>query len=216
MSSALSRNDYVGICTHGRAWHSSEMPSPPGFRRYSPPLQGTVTIMNRKHLSSLALAISASACYGKTPTLPDAWDASHYGSCYTSIEEGMAAVYGATYELDENVRSERLDFGKNTLVMSSDRTTGTNSARTMFERRHGKVWCVVLTSPPVASIAPLMHQGRPVRPTKWETLTQAPPGFTALKVIYTWDTAKALYIPTGCFHISGTSAKGFDCREAYK
>lgn len=179
-------------------------------------MQGTFTIMNHKHLSVLALAISASACNGKTPTLPDAWDASHYGSCYASIEEGMASVYGEAYELDANVSKEKLAFGTDTLVMSADRTTGTNSARTVFERRKDRGWCVVLTSPPVASIVPLVHHGRAVRPNKWETLTQAPPGFTELKVIYTWDTAKALYIPTGCFHISGTSAKGFDCREAYK
>lgn len=172
--------------------------------------------MNLKPLSLLALAISASACCSEVPTLPEAWDTSHYGFCYNSIEGGMAAVYGTKYEIDDNVSKEELDFGRTTLVMSVDRTTGTNSARTMFERIDTNVWCFVLASPPVASMVPLTPHGRSGRPTNWETLTQASPGFTKLKVIYTWNAAIALYLPTHCFHVSRYSTKRFDCKYAYK
>ncbi len=127
----------------------------------------------------------------------------------------MAAVYGIHYASDDNVLSVTNHYRTSEMILSQDTTSGTNSSRTIFEKRAGNQWCIVLTSPPVASMNAVSGKGKSARPAQWITLTQAPPGFAETKVVYSWNRAKALYLPSECYRVSGAKTTAFDCRDAY-
>ena len=91
-------------------------------------------------------------------------------------------MYGTGYQSDENIMQKKLSFGKVEMVISADTTSGNNAARTIFERRSNNLWCVVLSSPPVAQIVPLVTDNKSTRPNGWETLTQAESAFDEIKV----------------------------------
>lgn len=148
--------------------------------------------------------------------LLEAWSGSNYGSCYASIEQGMADVYGAEYLSNVNIVRRAMTLGTSEIVVSEDRTTGTNSARTVFEKRAPKKWCVILTSPPVASLLPVTAKGVSGRPSQWITLTQAAPGYPETKVIYVWRKQDALFYPARCFYIFQRKVQRFNCSDAYK
>lgn len=150
------------------------------------------------------------------PLLPDPWAASHYGSCYRSLERGMADVYGAEYASDANIVRRDMTFGAGKIVVSEDRTTGANSARTIFEKQATGKWCVILTTPPAASLLPVMAVGFSERPLQWITRTQAAPGFPETKVIYIWNRKHALYVPTHCVYIFPEKTRNFNCLDASK
>ena len=156
-----------------------------------------------------------SAFAEESATSPAAWVNSHYGACYASMEQGMVAVYGPDYANDDNVLSTTNRYDASEMVLSQDTTSGTNSSRTVFEKRTGNRWCIVLTSPPVASIEPVPGKGKSARPAQWITLTQAPPGFAETKVVYSWSRAKALYLPSECYRVLGAKTTVLDCRDAY-
>jgi hypothetical protein len=171
--------------------------------------------MLRKNLSFLIFFAAVPAFADGRTALPQAWANSHYGACYRSIEPGMAAVYGPDYATDDNVVSTTAKYVTGDMLLTQDRTTGTNSPRTIFEKRGRNRWCVVLTSPPVASIKAVPSPGRSARPTQWVTLTQAAPGFSETKVVYLWSRAKALYVPSRCYRVSRTKTTELACKDAY-
>lgn len=171
--------------------------------------------MLHKNLSFLIFFAAIPACADDFPSLPQAWTNSHYGACYRSIELGMAVVYGSDYAADDNVVRKTAKYVTGEMLLTQDRTTGTNSPRTIFEKRGGSRWCVVLTSPPVASIEAVTSRERSARPAQWVTLTQAAPGFPGTKVVYMWNRAKALYLPSQCYRVSRTKATEFACKDAY-
>jgi hypothetical protein len=173
--------------------------------------------MYRRFLNLLCISASIPACAASDiPRLPDAWAGSHYGSCYSSIENGMADVYGKNYNSDENVVRKDKTYGSTRMILSADITSGTNAPRTIFEKHTDGKWCVVLTSPPVASITPKSDKKNSSRPLKWVTITQASPDFRETKIIYIWDKHWAIYIPAHCYHNYGFETKEFDCSNAYK
>ncbi|MGV7244436.1 hypothetical protein [Caballeronia sp. M23-90] len=128
----------------------------------------------------------------------------------------MADVYGVDYLSDVNVIRRTVKFGVGEMVVAQDRTTGTNSARTIFEERNTGKWCVVLISPPVASLLPGRTKGRSQRPSQWITRTQAAPGFPETKVIYIWSKQSLIFYPAHCLHIFPREVKHFNCSDAYK
>jgi hypothetical protein len=162
------------------------------------------------------LLASAPTFSGESQNLPEAWQDSHYGSCYRSLKAGMASIYGGGYQSDENITQEKLVFGTVKMVISADRTSGNNAGRTIFEQRPNNLWCVVLSSPPVSQIVPTINRNKLSRPNGWETLTQAEPGFDEVKVLYAWDPAKAVYFPVQCFHVFKTKSEKFNCAAAYQ
>lgn len=171
--------------------------------------------MLHKSLSFLIFFAAIPAFADGLPSLPQKWANLHYGACYRSIELGMAAVYGPAYATDDNVLSTTVKYVTGEMLLTQDQTTGTNSPRTIFEKRNRNRWCVVLTSPPVASIEAIPSRGRSARPAQWVTLTQAAPGFSETKVVYSWSRANVLYLPSKCYRVTRTKTTEFDCKDAY-
>jgi hypothetical protein len=171
--------------------------------------------MLRKSLSVLICFAATPALADNLSSLPQAWANSHYGACYRSIELGMTSVYGPDYATGDNVVSATARYITGEMRLTQDQTTGANSSRTIFEKRAGNRWCVVLTSPPVASIDSVPGSRRSARPAQWITLSQAAPGFSETKVVYLWSRANALYLPSKCYRISRTTTTEFACSDAY-
>lgn len=163
----------------------------------------------------MSLSIPARAASGVSG-LPDAWIGSHYGSCYASIESGMVDVYGGDYNSDANIVRKREKYGSTEMIVTSDRTSGPNAPRTVFEKHKNGEWCVVLTSPPTASLTAKFDKSIASRPQEWVTITQAAPDFLEIKVVYRWDERRAIYIPRHCYKIDGYKLKEFNCFNAYK
>jgi hypothetical protein len=148
--------------------------------------------------------------------LPQPWKNSHYGSCYSSLNSGMSDTYGTDFADDENILQFPRSVGSRKLIIASDSTSGTNSQRTVFERRGPRKWCVVLSSPPVADLAPGAVSASLQRPTTWTSVTQAPPGLPETKVTYRWDSKDQVYKPVTCYKGSVQHWTSFDCNEAYQ
>jgi len=169
-----------------------------------------------KYLSLLLIGIAAPSFSHEHTGLAAAWRGSHYGECYPSFSAGMSDVYGPGYASDENIDQKRAKYGANEMVVSTDRTSGTNASRTVFERRSGGRWCVVLTSPPVASLVPNRTADGSRKPSQWTTLTQAPPGYPATEIVYLWNRTAEIYLPSHCYHVSARKKKRLNCAKAYE
>ncbi|CAE6770429.1 MULTISPECIES: hypothetical protein [Paraburkholderia] len=172
--------------------------------------------MLHKFLNPLYAFIVSPAFAGEVSGLPDAWVGTRYGACYTSVAEGMSDVYGPDYSSDDNIGARHVSYGVDEMIVSVDRTSGTNASQTIFEKRANGNWCVVLTSPPVSNLAPIMQDGISSRPLQWVTLTQASPGYPETKIIYTWNKHKSIYFPSHCYHVYKNKMKKFECRNAYE
>lgn len=172
--------------------------------------------MRHKFLGPIFAIIAAPTFAGDALGLPDAWANSHYGTCYSSITAGMVDVYGSDYASDENITLEKTAYGIDNLLTSSDHTSGTNASRTIFEKKENDRWCIVLTSPPVASLIPVMKKGATTKPAQWMTNTQAPPGYAETRVTYIWSKQRNIYYPSECYLISGGNKKKLNCTDAYQ
>lgn len=172
--------------------------------------------MYHKFLSLFCVVILSPAFASEVSGLPDAWIGTHYGTCYASVEEAMSDSYGPDYDTDDNIGAKHLTYGADEMVISVDHTSGTNAPRTVFEKRAGGKWCVILTSPPVASLAPIIQDGIDSKPLQWVTLTQAAPGHPETKIVYTWKNQEFIYFPSHCYHVGKQGEKEFDCKNAYK
>jgi hypothetical protein len=171
----------------------------------------------RQRYLGLLLAFSAITTFtSEVWGLPDAWVGTHYGVCYTSVSNAMADVYGPDYATDDNIAQKYLIYGAEEMIISVDHTSGTNEARTVFERRQNGNWCVALTSPPVSSLVPIVKNDGSTKPLRWVTLAQAAPGYPETKVIYILDEKKSIYFPKYCYHIYKKRAREFRCIDAYK
>ena len=171
------------------------------------------------HVKFLGIAIMLSSCNVSAEelfALPQPWKNSHYASCYSSLNLGMSDTYGADFADDENILQSPRSIGSRKFVIASDSTSGTNSQRTVFEKRGSRKWCVVLSSPPVADLAPGAVSVFLQRPTTWTSVTQAPPGFPETKVLYRWNSKDQVYKPVSCYTGSVRNWKSFDCNEAYQ
>ncbi|MEZ0601031.1 hypothetical protein ACAX43_02555 [Paraburkholderia sp. IW21] len=127
----------------------------------------------------------------------------------------MSEAYGPNYDLDDNIGHSYVRFGANEMIVSVDRTSGTNASRLIFEKRRNGNWCVILASPPTASLVPSTQKTASSRPLQWTSLTQAAAGYSETKVVYLWDEHKSIYFPINCFHINKKSVKKIDCENAY-
>ncbi len=172
--------------------------------------------MCNRFLNLLSVFIAIPAFASDVSGLPDAWLGTHYGTCYTSVEDGMMDVYRPDYGSDDNISQRHVAYGANEMIVSVDRTSGTNAPRTVFEKRKDGKWCVILASPPVASLTPIEKKGIFSRPLEWVTLTQTASGYPETKIVYTWSVQRSIYFPRHCYHVSKNSAKEFDCTNAYK
>jgi hypothetical protein len=172
--------------------------------------------MCRRFLSLLSLLISLPDLANAEPRLPAAWEESHYGTCFESISDGMKTVYGVDYEADENIFQQEVTYGDDQILLTGDRTSGTNSSRTIFEGRAGGSWCVVLTSPPVASLSPVSQRSMTAKPIRWKTSTQASPGYPETHVIYVWSQASRIYKPSQCYLVLGGKRQNISCSNAYR
>jgi hypothetical protein len=173
--------------------------------------------MYRRFLSTICISVSIPACGASGVSgLPDAWIGSHYGSCYASIENGMIDVYGEGYDSDVNIFMKRETYGSIEMILTSDKTSGSNAARTVFEKRRNGRWCVVLTSPATASLTAKADRSTASRPQEWVTVTQAVPDSQEIKVVYKWDERRAVYMPKHCYNVDVHELREFDCFNAYK
>lgn len=171
--------------------------------------------MHVKFLSTVIFIGFCSPAFSETTPLPAPWHASHYGVCYKSLKSGMSAVYGQKFDEDQEILRNHRKIGSKEFVIASDSASGTNSQRTIFERRTANKWCVVLTSPPVADLSPSEISKTSRRPMIWTTTTQASPGFTETKVIYKWDLKQKIYLPYSCQKGNEKHWQSFDCNKAY-
>jgi hypothetical protein len=113
--------------------------------------------MCQKLLSLFCVAILGPAFAGEVSGLPDEWIDTHYGACYISVAEGMSSFYGPDYGTDDNISEKHLTYGADEMIVSIDRTSGTNAPRIIFKKRVDDNRCVVLISPPVTSLVPITH-----------------------------------------------------------
>lgn len=172
--------------------------------------------MRLKLLSISVFMIGCNAFGAEVTSLPQPWHDSHYASCYPSLKVGMSDTYGSDFEEDENILHFPRRIGSHNFVIASDSTSGTNSQRTVFEQRGARSWCVVLTSPPVADLAPGPSSESLKRPLTWTSVTQAAPGFPEIKVIYKWDSKNMIYKPASCYKGDVGRWRSFNCNEAYR
>ncbi|WP_175940199.1 hypothetical protein [Caballeronia sp. BCC1704] len=128
----------------------------------------------------------------------------------------MKDVYGPDYASDENIVQHEVAYGKDEMLLTEDRTSGTNAPRTIFEKRTNESWCVVLTSPPVASLAPASGKRVTLKPMRWRTSTQASPGYPEIQVIYVWSGEEKIYKPSQCYLKSSGRKEAINCTKAYK
>ncbi|WP_454871989.1 hypothetical protein [Paraburkholderia xenovorans] len=167
-------------------------------------------------LGIAVVAIGSDVIAAEVVALPQAWRDSHYASCYSSLKAGMSDTYGPGFEEDKNILKLRRRSGLRDFVIASDTTSGANSQRTVFEQRNATSWCVVLTSPPVADLVPAPASATLQRPLTWTSVTQAPPGFPEMKVLYKWNAKDLIYAPANCYKGDGESWRSFNCNEAYQ
>jgi hypothetical protein len=172
--------------------------------------------MRHKFLSLLCTFVAAPAFANDVSGLPEGWADLHYGACYPSVKSGMSDIYGPNYASDENIAQQNKKFGQAEMIASADHTSGTNAPRTVFEKRGRHHWCVVLASPPVASLIPAVAEIIAFRPLQWSTLTQAAAGYPETKVIYIWSKPKAIYAPVHCYLIFNQAEREIGCEDAYK
>lgn len=172
--------------------------------------------MYPKFISLMCIFIAIPSIAREIADLPPAWAESHYGACYSSLENGMSDIYGPDYKSDENIVQQTMKYGSAEMVVSADHTSGSNASRAIFEKRNGSNWCVVLTSPPVASLTPAKVTNAYPRPPRWTTLTQAAPGYPETEVVYVWNRLDAVYAAARCYLISGRERKKIDCVNAYR
>jgi hypothetical protein len=141
---------------------------------------------------------------------------SHCRTCYKSVADAMTDIYGVDYDSDNNIFQEKAIFENSEMLLSGDRTSGTNASRTIFEKQKSGAWCVVLISPPVASLVPVVEENARKRPTRWKTTTQASPGYPAIQVVYVWSKKAEAYKPAQCFlESSGKKRTSINCPSAY-
>lgn len=172
--------------------------------------------MRAKFLSILMAVIGCNVIAAEVVELPQPWHGSHYGICYPALESAMAGTYGPGFKDDQNIVQERRRIGSRKFVIGSDTTSGTNSQRTVFEWRASDGWCVVLTSPPVADLKPGPESAGIQRPATWTAVTQAPPGFPEIKVVFEWAAKEKVYKPTICYKRGGNNWKRLDCNDAFQ
>ncbi|MEM5461617.1 hypothetical protein VSR69_43670 [Paraburkholderia phytofirmans] len=172
--------------------------------------------MFRKFLSIAVIAIGSNVIAAEVVVLPQAWHDSHYASCYSSLKAGMSDTYGISFEEDKNILRIPRHMGLRYFVIASDTTSGTNSQKTVFEQRSSTNWCVVLASPPVAALVPGPVSATLRRPLTWTSVTQAPPGFPEMKVLYKWNSKDLIYVPANCYKGNDGRWKSFNCNEAYQ
>jgi hypothetical protein len=172
--------------------------------------------MRVKFLSIVILTTGGNASATELVDVPQPWHDSHYAFCYPTLNAGMSDVYGPHYKDDEQILQFRRRIGSCNFVIASDSTSGTNSQRTVFEKRGQENWCVVLTSPPVAGLVPGPVTASTQRPMTWTSITQAPPGLAETMVIYKWDSEDQVYKPLGCYKGSIRHWTAFGCKDAYQ
>ena len=99
------------------------------------------------------------------------------------MEAYASKSYGAEFRDDENIVLSKKKFGKAMFDVVEDRTSGTNHPRSLLSKRAGG-YCVVLTTPAVAQLAPITTNDSGV-PLKFRSSDQAPPGMPQHEITYT-------------------------------
>lgn len=118
-------------------------------------------------------------------------------NCFQDSEAYMRASYGTAYKEDENLVIKQERFGKQIYYVARDLTSGTNHTITLLMERPGTGLCKVLTTYPVAEIAPkeFDKRGYPI------VLIAKDQGTTSHEIIYSWNKSQAQFTPSKCYEI---------------
>jgi hypothetical protein len=134
-------------------------------------------------------------------------------ACFDSTEAFMVKKYGSAYRDDENFVIRKVRYGKQAYYAASDMTPGHNFPISLLMRRPGRGLCLVLDTPPVATLHALKYDkhGRPL------VFVAKDQGTTSREITYTWNRKSETFNPTMCREITWVSDKSVgkivSCKE---
>ena len=133
--------------------------------------------------------------------------------CFANGDVYMVSKFGSAFRGDDNLKIRKQRYGTQDYYLESDTTSGTNAPVTLLLQRPGKGLCVVLSTPPVATLkaAKFDRQGRPI------TFVAVDQGTNSQEVTYKWDSATVQFHPVGCKEVSWIkkrrASKAVACRS---
>lgn len=118
--------------------------------------------------------------------------------CFANGDVYMVSKFGSAFRDDDNLNIRKQRYGVQDYYLASDMTSGTNAPVTLLLQRPGKGLCVVLSTPPVATLkaAKFDRQGRPI------TFVAKDQGTTSREITYEWDSATVQFRPVGCKEVT--------------